>query len=79
MPLLSRTPFPFASLRCSLQLPPCPLPHTPLPPPVAPPPPGRVPRYSLFTAFTRLAREQGVAGLWRGNAPYLLRHVPSIR
>jgi solute carrier family 25 (adenine nucleotide translocator) protein 4/5/6/31 len=39
---------------------------------------GRVPRYSFTKAFARLLREQGPAGLWRGNTPYLLRHVPSI-
>ncbi|KAF6261356.1 mitochondrial carrier domain-containing protein [Scenedesmus sp. NREL 46B-D3] len=39
---------------------------------------GKVPRYSFVHSFGRLAREQGVLGLWRGNTPYLLRHVPSI-
>ena len=39
---------------------------------------GRVPRYSFVAAFARLLREQGPSGLWRGNTPYLLRHVPSI-
>ncbi|WIA32419.1 hypothetical protein OEZ86_003242 [Tetradesmus obliquus] len=39
---------------------------------------GKVPRYSFVHSFGRLAKEQGVLGLWRGNTPYLLRHVPSI-
>jgi hypothetical protein len=39
---------------------------------------GKVPRYSFVHSFGRLAREQGVLGLWRGNTPYLMRHVPSI-
>jgi hypothetical protein len=39
---------------------------------------GKVPRYSFVHSFGRLAQEQGVLGLWRGNTPYLLRHVPSI-
>lgn len=39
---------------------------------------GRVKRYAFTQAFARLLREQGVAGLWRGNTPYLLRHVPSV-
>lgn len=41
-------------------------------------PAGKVPRYSFVHSFGRLAREQGVLALWRGNTPYLLRHVPSI-
>lgn len=39
---------------------------------------GKVPRYSFVHSFGRLAREQGLLALWRGNTPYLLRHVPSI-
>ena len=39
---------------------------------------GKVARYSFAHSFARLLREQGPAGLWRGNTPYLLRHVPSI-
>jgi hypothetical protein len=39
---------------------------------------GKVPRYSFVHSFGRLAKEQGLLGLWRGNTPYLLRHVPSI-
>lgn len=39
---------------------------------------GKVPRYSFVHSFGRLVREQGLLGLWRGNTPYLLRHVPSI-
>jgi hypothetical protein len=37
-----------------------------------------VARYSFTQAFRRLLHEQGLVGLWRGNVPYLLRHVPSI-
>lgn len=37
-----------------------------------------MPRYKFFTTFGRLAREQGMMSLWRGNLPYQLRHVPSI-
>ena len=39
---------------------------------------GRVARYGFAHAFGRLVREQGLPGLWRGNTPYLLRHVPSV-
>lgn len=39
---------------------------------------GKVQRYSFTKSFARLLREQGPTGLWRGNTPYLLRHVPSI-
>lgn len=39
---------------------------------------GKVPRYSFVHSFGRLAKEQGLLALWRGNTPYLLRHVPSI-
>lgn len=39
---------------------------------------GKVARYSFALSFRRLLLEQGVSGLWRGNAPYLMRHVPSV-
>ncbi|GBF99816.1 hypothetical protein Rsub_12569 [Raphidocelis subcapitata] len=39
---------------------------------------GSIARYSFVASFARLLREQGPSGLWRGNTPYLLRHVPSI-
>lgn len=64
----------------------CPVPLLPLPRPTPNPLPvlchslaaGKVPRYSFVHSFGRLAREQGLLALWRGNTPYLLRHVPSI-
>ncbi|KIZ05224.1 ADP,ATP carrier protein [Monoraphidium neglectum] len=39
---------------------------------------GKVKRYAFAQSFSRLLKEQGPAGLWRGNTPYLLRHVPSV-
>mmetsp|Transcript_28375 Transcript_28375/g.62380 ORF Transcript_28375/g.62380 Transcript_28375/m.62380 type:complete len:401 (+) Transcript_28375:162-1364(+) len=38
---------------------------------------GKVSRYTFWNSFPRLAREQGLLSLWRGNMPYMLRHVPS--
>ncbi|KAI8464473.1 MAG: mitochondrial carrier domain-containing protein [Monoraphidium minutum] len=40
---------------------------------------GKVARYTSFTScLTRLLREQGPAGLWRGATPFLLRRGPSV-
>jgi hypothetical protein len=36
---------------------------------------GKRARYVFTTSFVRLAKEQGVLSLWRGNFPYMLRWV----
>ncbi|GFR52791.1 hypothetical protein Agub_g15410, partial [Astrephomene gubernaculifera] len=38
---------------------------------------GQVKRYTVVDAVPRLLREGGLRELWRGNAAYMLRHVPS--
>lgn len=35
-----------------------------------------IPRYNFLNTFQRLTKEQGILSLWRGNTPYLLRHIP---
>ncbi|KAG2490693.1 hypothetical protein HYH03_010854 [Edaphochlamys debaryana] len=38
---------------------------------------GQVPRYTVLGAAPRLLREGGLRELWRGNAAYMARHIPS--
>ncbi|KAJ3303984.1 hypothetical protein HDV03_003222 [Kappamyces sp. JEL0829] len=39
---------------------------------------GEVPRYTgIGNAFVRISREQGIAALWRGNIPNVVRYFPT--